>query len=226
MKQSQIREHLAKGWIQAIVTFEVVGKPAEHVEEALTGYLENIKQDHRIIFLREEREPAAELEDGLFSTFCESEMLVKDLETFTWLCINFSPASIEVLEPESIDVEAREITNWINDLLSKVHEIGTNYRSHKTANEHLTVAINQLIKNAILLSLRQGTRTLKDLETDTGILDEQLEPFLKHMAEKRQIIDLEGAYRLPDAAAKILPAQKAAPQIEAKTTPEPKKKKK
>src|SRR5687767_13589124 len=99
MKDSQIREHIAKGWIRAIITFEVVGKPKEHVERSLGEYIDNVKKDERVIFLKEDREEAIEHEDGMFSTFSESEMLVKGLDTFTWLCINFSPASIEVLEP-------------------------------------------------------------------------------------------------------------------------------
>lgn len=203
MKESQIREYLTKGWIRAMVTFEVVGKPAAHVEAALTEYLENIKKDSRIIFLREDREAPIEHDDGMFSTFCEAEMLVKNLETFTWLCINFSPASIEIMEPNEIVVQAREVTNWLNDLLSRIHEIGTNYRSHKTANDHLTIAMNQLVKNTILLSLKTGTKTENDLERETGILKEQLGPFLTHLVEKGQIEDLQGAYAYPDPARKV-----------------------
>jgi hypothetical protein len=205
MKESQVREHLAKGWIRAIVTFEIVGKPKAHIEQALTGYLENIKQDHRIMFLKEDREEAIEHEDGMFSSFCEAELLVQNLDTFNWLCINFSPASVEIIAPDELVIPAREVTNWLNDLLSKVHEIGTNYRSHKAANEHLVIAMNQLIQNIILLTLRTGTKTVKDLERETGILDEQLGPFLKHLAEKGEIDELGGAYALPDPARKIKP---------------------
>jgi hypothetical protein len=216
MKESQVREYLTKGWIRAIVTFEIVGKPKEHIDQALTGYLDNIKQDHRIVFLKEDREEAMAHDDGMFSSFCETEMLIQNLETFTWLCINFSPASIEIIEPDEIVVQSREVTNWLNDLLSKVHEIGTNYRSHKAANEHLSIAMNQLIQNIILLTLRTGTKTLKDLERETGILEEQLEPFLTHLTAKGELEDLKGAYALPDPARKIM-----TPKIEA-----PKKKKK
>jgi len=203
MKESQVREHLSKGWIRAIVTFEVVGKPAKHVEEALTAYLDNIKNDHRIIFMREEREEPLEHDDGMFSSFCEAEMLVKNLETITWLCINFSPASVEIIAPDEVAIKARDITNWMNDLLSKIHEIGTNYRSHKSANEHLSVAMNQLIQNAILLSLKTGTKTEINLEHDTGIMEEQLDPFLKHLAEKGKIVKNGQAYALPDGVTKL-----------------------
>ena len=196
MKEAAIREHLVKGWIRAIVTFEVVGKPAKHIEQSLEDYIANIKQDHRIIVLQDEREPAIEHDDGLFSTFCELEAIFQDLETFTWLCINFSPASIEIIEPDEYRVGAREITNWLNDLLAKLHEVGQSYRLSKAGNENLTLAMNQLIKNAILLCLKTGTKTEPDLESETGIAKEQLDPFLKHLLSKDLIVDKKNGYAL------------------------------
>jgi hypothetical protein len=203
MNDREIKAHLQKGWIQAIVTFEVVGKPAAHVEKALDEYLENIKKDHRIIMLSADREEAVEHDDGMCSAFCETEMLVKDLETFTWLCINFSPAGIEILEPDELRVESRDITNWLNDLLSKIHEIGTNIRASQSASTHLTIALNELIKNAILLALKTGPKSEAELAKETGIADEQLAPFLAHMLEKERIEKKDGRYTLPDPAKRM-----------------------
>jgi hypothetical protein len=196
MKESQIREHISKGWVRAIITFEVVGKPAKHVEDALTRYLDNIKKDERIVILKEDREAAMEHEDGMFSTFCEAETLVQDLETFTWLCINFSPASIEILEPDMMEMDARNLTNWLNDLLAKVHEIGMSHRTNIGSVEHLTVAMNQLIQNTIILSLKSGPKTEGELEQDTGVYAAQLEPFLKHLIENAQIMQSGEKYIL------------------------------
>jgi hypothetical protein len=196
MKEQTVREHLQKGWIQAIVTFEVVGKPKEHIEKALTEFIENIRRDERIKFIREEREEAIEHEDGMFSTFCEAELLAQDLETFTWLCINFSPASIEILEPTELQIEAREITNWLNDLLATIHEIGTSTRALKNINDHMTVAMNQLIRNTILLSLKTGPKTEEELVEDTGITGVQLGEFLKAMAQSGKVRQQGDTYTL------------------------------
>jgi hypothetical protein len=196
MKESQIKERIGQGWIRAIITFEVVGKPAEHVAKALGEFIDNIKKDERVIVLQEEREDPLQHEDGMFSTFSEMECLVKDLETFTWLCINFSPASIEILEPEDMEMESRDVTNWLNDMLSKVHEIGANYRTVKALNDHLTIALNELIRNAIILSLRQGAKDADALAEDTGIHIDQIQPFLKHMIEKGRITQEGKQYAL------------------------------
>lgn len=196
MKENEIRERLKKGWLRAVVTFEIVGKPQQHIEKSLTTYLDNIRKDERIVMLEEDREEAIEHEDGMFSTFAECEILVENLETFTWLCINFSPASIEILEPDSIHVESRDIANWLNDLLAKVHDIAVDYRSQKGAQEHLIVAMNQLIRNSILISLEKGPLSAEEIAKKTGIVHDQLETFLEHMLKKGRLAELDGTYRL------------------------------
>jgi hypothetical protein len=207
MKDSQIRERLQKGWVRAIITFEVVGKPAKHVEKALADFMENIKKDERIVFLREEMEPALEHEDGMFGTFCEAEMLVQNLEVLTWLSINFSPASIEIVDPDTLHIPARDVQNWLNDLLAKVHEVGSNHRTQISATENLTVAMNQLIQNIVLLSLRGGAKSEEQLEQETGIHRTQLDPFTKHLTEKGQIVKAGDTFRL--AQAPIIAVRKA-----------------
>jgi|GEM_PF-3666939 len=214
MKESQVREYLGKGWLRAIITFEVVGRPRAHVEKSLSAYVENIKKDNRLIVLKDDREEALEHEDGLFSAFSELDVLAKNLEVLTWLSVNFSPASIEITEPSEIRIPTRDLTNWFNDLLASVHEIGTNVRNVNAYNDHLRVAMNQLVKNAVLLSLKGGSRTTKEIEAITGIIAEQLVPFLDAMAQKADIVKDGEMYSIPDPARKaaLLKSIAAAPK--------------
>jgi hypothetical protein len=194
MEEKDIRESLKKGWVRAIVTFEVAGKPASHVEKALKNYLDLLQKDERIEFLELDQEEAIEHEDGMFSAFAEIDMIVKNLETFNWICVNFSPASIEIMEPAEKRVTASEVTHWMNDLLAKIHEIGMNYRNERHANEHLTTAMNQLIRNSVLICIRGKTQTKDEISKETGIHTLQLDEILSNM-EKRQLIkEIDGKY--------------------------------
>jgi hypothetical protein len=196
MKDGQIRERIKNGWLRALVTFEIVGKPKAHIEKSLQEYIANLKKDDRLVFLRDEVEPAESVDDGLFSTFCEAELLIKNLETCTWLCLNFSPASIEIIEPDELELPARDVQNWLNDLLAQVHEVGANVRTHVQANEHLGIAMNQLIRNAILLSVRDGAKEPKHIEKDTGIDSKQLQPFLDRLVENERLVQNGTRYAL------------------------------
>ncbi len=197
LSEKEVRERLLNGWVRCIVIFEIVGKPKQHIEETMRAYMENIKQDARIAMLAEEYAETEEHEDGLFSTFCEAEMLVQNLEVLTWLSINFSPASIEVLEPPKVSVKANDLTSWYNDLLSKLHEVSTVLREERSVNKHLTESLNALIKNAIKASLRSGSRSAKGLEEWLGIAEQQLKPFLQHLVDKKEVLESDGEYRLP-----------------------------
>jgi hypothetical protein len=196
-KPNDIKNKMSQGWLRAIIVFELAGKPREHIEQTMRAYIENIKTDGRVLSLKEDYADAIEHEDGIFSTFVEMEAIVEDLETCTWLAINFMPASIEVMEPESVTFEARHITNWYNDLLSKLHELSGILRQERSVNAHLTEAMNALIKNGLLSAVRDGEKTGKELQAMTGILEEQLEPFLKHLVEKGRLAKDDEKYKLP-----------------------------
>src|SRR6056297_2970226 len=113
-EKEELAEKMESGALRVLVTFEVVGKPKAHVEKSLDEYLTNLKKDERITIVTEERGEAEE-QEGFWSTFAESEMIINDLGTVIWLCINFSPASIEILEPENKTMTAPALTAWIND---------------------------------------------------------------------------------------------------------------
>lgn len=196
-KEALLRERLADGWIRVLTTFEVAGKPKEHVEETIKAYLANIKSDGRVLTIKEEYGETEEQEDGVFSAFCELEAAVYDLETLTWLAVNFMPAAIEILEPDRPSIEARNITNWYNDLLAKLHEVSNVLREERVVNAGMTKSLNALIKNAIVASLGSGQKTAEQLQGTVGIHQEQLEPFLKHLLEKKTIVQRGKAYALP-----------------------------
>lgn len=184
MKAKEIKQRLDEGWIQAIITFEVVGKPAEHIERALRGYIGNVKASKGFEVIDEEFGDPEEGEGGLFSVFYEGEMLVKSLEDLVWLCVNYSPASVEILEPAEMVVPARELTNWFNDLLSRLHEIGIKFKESSGLSQTMVKNMNKLIYNAILAAVDAGDTSVKKISAKLGIGEEQLQPFLDEHVKK------------------------------------------
>lgn len=193
----EIKERLKKGWVRAIVVFELAGKPQAHVEETLHAYMENLKRDERLVFITEDSDETVEHEDGVFSKFIETELLIDSPETMTWLAVNFSPASIEVLEPGEIKIPASELTGWFNDLLSKLHEVSKVLREERGINSHLTSSLNTLIRNSIKSVLDAGAHSAKEIEERIGISEEQLKPFLAAMVEKEQLVKQGKKYARP-----------------------------
>lgn len=187
MKEKEIKEKIKEGWIRCIVVFELVGKPKEHIEKTIRLYIENIKKDTRIKIIQEEYAEVIEHEDGMFSTFVETEMIIESLDVLNWLCVNFMPASIEIIEPSNLTFEARNLTGWFNDILSKLHEVSNNYRMALAGNKNMTIALNALIKNTILTCLDIKDMSIEEIEKRSGIQKEQLKPFLEHFLKNKKI---------------------------------------
>jgi len=196
LSNSELRERMERGWLKVLITFELAGKPKEHIEGTLKAYVENVKGDQRIAALSEEFADAIEHEDGIWSAFCEMEALVMNLETLTWIAINFMPAAIEVLEPERPELESRDVTAWLNDLLAKLHETSALVRQERSVRDGMTTSLNALIKNAILACLKSGAKTGAELESLLGISFAQLEPFLQHFIEKEKVVKDGETYTL------------------------------
>lgn len=194
-EKEELAEKMEAGALRVLVTFEVVGKPKSHVEKSLEEYLENIKKDERITIVTEERGEAEE-QEGFWSTFAESEMIINDLGTVIWLCINFSPASIEILEPENKTMTAPALTAWINDFLSKLHEVASVIRDTQQKNVKLNESLNALIKNAIVTALETGNLDAKGIQQKIGIHKDQLKPFLEHLVKTKRIKQAGETYSL------------------------------
>jgi hypothetical protein len=188
MDEAEQREYIHdKGWIRTKVIFEVVGNPQKHVEESLQSYMENIKTDSQVKVLDEYSEPAEEVEDGLFSMFTEAECLVDGLNKLTWICFNFSPASVEIMEPANFEYHASDLQNWINDFLAKLHEVSQMSQQVQSQNKLLINNMNRLIKNSIVLCIDHGIDTPKGIEERIGIEYDQLKPFFEALIKEGKL---------------------------------------
>ncbi|MFH1506617.1 MAG: hypothetical protein ABIE94_06570 [archaeon] len=196
MDKREIKISIADGYILARVTFELLGSPKAHVEKAIKSYLDNLKKDHRIKFVKEELGEIEQTKGKLWSTFAEVEMLIKNLETLTWLCINFMPASIEILEPAELVFKGRELQNWLNDLLAKLHETNTNFLKLKSQHEGMVRGMNTLILNSIMIGLDKP-KTEEDIGKTIGISHTQLKPFIEALIKEKKLIKTDNLYSKP-----------------------------
>ena len=182
-----MKQKLEAGYIRVHMIFELVGKPKEHVEKALKEYITAIKGDQEIEMVSEDFAQPIEQEGGLFSTFCECEMLVKNMEKMTWLCFNFMPASVEIIEPDTVTMQAKELTNWLNDLLSKLHEVSLIAKNMNMKNKMLVKNMNALLRNSILLAIRHGVERTEYIGKLLGVHEKQLEPFFEAMVKEGKV---------------------------------------
>lgn len=190
MDDKVIQKKIKEGAVLAHVSFELLGSPKEHVEKSILGYLNNIKNDSQIDVLSEEFGEPEKTEGNLWSTYVDAEMLVGSLEKFTWVCVNFMPANIEILAPKELTFKEKDLTNWLNDLLAKLHEISHTVRQSSVQSDAIVKTMNALIQNTVLLAA-ENYHTPEDISKKTGIAEKELEPFFKSFVKNGKL-ELKG----------------------------------
>lgn len=186
MDESDIYELMQKGYLRVRIMFEMLGKPKEHVQETLKKYIENLKTDTTMHILKEFYGEPREQQDDLFSTFADVEMLIADMQKLTWLSLNFMPANIEILEPEEKKFTNREMGLWVNDVLSKLHEISLMTKSLVSKDKYMAKTLGTLLKNMVLIVLDRP-KTEEEIFKSTGIRQDEVKDIIKFLLKQGRI---------------------------------------
>ena len=187
MDEKQAEEYVKKGYMYLSVMFEIVGSPKEHVKNALDTVVKKVKENEKIEWVGHEIGEPEEAQGGMWGSFCDAEILVKDIETISWLAFNFAPASIEIIEPAELKLKDKEMSDFFGDMLSQVHAVNTSLINERSSNKALQRNINAVVRNAILVSLIQEPKTSEEISKLIGIQEENLKPVFEAMVKEDKL---------------------------------------
>jgi len=184
------QEKLEKGYIQSKVIIEILGKPKEHIEQTLKGYVEHIKKNKDYELLNADFEEAKELEGenkGLWISFVEVEFLTKDIISLVGFCFDYMPSSIEIIAPAEFRIKEREFSNIMNDLQGKLHKLDMMAKQLTSENQLLQRNTYFLATNLVAVLMKSGARKLKDLSKASGMSEKDLNEFLEKLIKQGHI---------------------------------------
>jgi hypothetical protein len=124
------------------------------------------------------------------------EMLVEGLEKFVYICLSFTPASVEILQPKELTLTQKAMSDWLNELLSLLHEIGMNNKSLNSEKQAFLIHINALARNCISLALDKPS-TIEEVMEKTGMDKISITPFIDAMIKEKRIIKKDTLYSKP-----------------------------
>ncbi len=172
---------------------ELLGKPKEHVSSTLKLIVNGIENKDNIIVVKKEFfEP--EEHDGLFSAFTELEMKFKDLESVVAFCFENLPTSVEILEPAVLRTEARTLTNFFTDLLTKLHKLDEELKVEKQRDKILEDNMIKSLRNLVIITLSSTpdkTMGSEQLSRRVGIPEQQLLPLLEFWTGQNFLIKVD-----------------------------------
>ena len=120
--------------IKALFIYEILGKPPEHIKDALNDLIDRIgknpgvevtsKKVHEPHLIDEEKtKKMDEKIEDLYSTFAEVEMEIDSLDLVFKLVVNTLPSNMEVLEPSELRLKNFELSQALAEISIKLHQI-------------------------------------------------------------------------------------------------------
>lgn len=200
MEKHGVKEKISEGWLHCRVIIEILGKPKEHVEKTLRTYVAQIKEKKDIAMIDEfysEPEQHGEKKE-LYSVFAELELLAKAPETLVWLCFDYMPSSIEIIEPEHLRYKKADFAALVNDLLARLHDVDMKYKNLLIDRNLIERSNEIMIRRVILAALEHKPKTLEELSQAAGVDMQPLFIFLGSMINDGLIKKEGEKYRLAD----------------------------
>ena len=195
MAKKAVKIKVAEGHIHVRAIIEIVGKPQEYVEETLKGHIKKLRSEEGIELLEEKIEKA-EPTDNYFSAFAEVELLFSDFNKIVSFCFDFMPASVEIIDPERLELKNNEISDMLNDIQSRMHSLNTGMiQANESTSFHIK-ATAVMLRNFITVLLSAGPMTVKQIAPLIGLKEEEILKVIDVLMTEGRVRQENGRYFL------------------------------
>jgi hypothetical protein len=188
-------EETTEGRMLLRIIIEVLGAPAEHVEETLRLLLSKMKEkpDFKVKTGRVYKaKPAGEL----FTSFAEVELYISGISDLPELCFEFMPSSIEILEPAEIHENPKAVSDFLNDLMGRMHEVDMRLKNAIAQNSILNRNLSTMMINLVTQVLKESDKDIDSLSANVGIEKEGLQGLMDSFVSQGIFLEKEGKYAL------------------------------
>ena len=110
--------------LQTNVILEILGRPAEHIIEALNSIVTRLGSEAGIKILEKKIHDPIKVKDSkdLFTTFVDLTLELDSLSNYFTVIFAYMPANIELIHPENITLENIDFNEFGNKIIARLHE--------------------------------------------------------------------------------------------------------
>ncbi len=111
--------------INAILIFEMLGRPANYLKETLGKFIDRVGKEEGVEILNKKLHDPKKVEDAkqeLFTTFAEVEIEFRNLTSLFKIIFVYMPSHIEIVTPKEIGIKNFDLGTITNDLARKLHQ--------------------------------------------------------------------------------------------------------
>ncbi|MEK6760554.1 MAG: hypothetical protein AABX93_01375 [Nanoarchaeota archaeon] len=109
--------------IAAVMILEAIGKPPEHLTEALENLIKEIEKEKGVTVLNKKINEPILMKDrkDFYTSFAEVEVEVEEVLHIAILMFKYMPAHIEIISPELIVLTNNGWNDLFNELTRRLH---------------------------------------------------------------------------------------------------------
>jgi len=193
--KEKVSELLDKGYIRCSAIVEMMGAPKDYISKTLRSYIEKLKKNKNVVVIRENYAKPKK-QESLYTTFVDLELMVRNASELAFFCFDYMPSSIEIIEPEKFHYDAADFAAFFNDMVARLHRLDAHLKTLKAKSQNLERNASLLLRNNILISLKQEDKNLDELAKNVGIPSQQLSPFLERLIREGWIKKSKKKYSL------------------------------
>lgn len=121
--------------IRTLFIFEILGKPPEHIVKSLEKMIDELAKQKGLEIVRKEihepklikedenkEEKKQIIEEELYSTFAEVEILTDNLKLVMSIVLNMLPSHVEILEPSDFIIKNFDLSGLMTELTIRMHK--------------------------------------------------------------------------------------------------------
>ena len=116
------KEDETKG-IQAVMILEAIGKPKEHLAEALENITKEIEKEKGVRLISKKINEPVLIKDQkeFYTTFAEVEVEAEEILYLAILMFKYMPANVEIISPEFIALTNSGWSDIFSELTRRLH---------------------------------------------------------------------------------------------------------
>ena len=136
--------------IKANFIIELMGRPPEHIKEALNTLAIKMGSEKGVSILNKKYHDPKPIEksNNLFITFAEIDVEFETLDAFFSILMGYMPSHAEIYEPDKFKLDVNNLNGLGNFILSKLHRYDAIAKRALTEKNVLFEQLNKL-KNEV-----------------------------------------------------------------------------
>ncbi|HJX50205.1 MAG TPA: hypothetical protein VJ438_01955 [Candidatus Nanoarchaeia archaeon] len=109
--------------VKAIMIFEVLGRPPEHLKDTLNKIIDAIGSEKGVEVVEKKVNEPVPIKDKeqFFSDFAEIEVELDGIFDLSLLVFKYMPAHVDVISPENIKITNNQVSGVFNEIARRLH---------------------------------------------------------------------------------------------------------